>query len=77
MLNQIFRTRMLGQKDADIEFYVSETNSIEKPDKDICELGIVVQNVDLQLDASLSLTELESLIKYLTDCKEFIQKFNQ
>jgi hypothetical protein len=32
---------------------------------------------DKQLDGSLDLKELDSLIKYLNDCKEYIVKYNE
>jgi len=74
MENQIYRVNM--ENKVDLEFYVCGTNELE-PYKEIREMAIQLIIGEKQLDASLELNELDSLIKYLTDCKEYIEAFNE
>jgi len=74
MENQVYRVNM--EKSVDLEFYVCHTNEIE-PYKSIREIGIQLIINDKQLDASLEPQELDSFIKYLIDCKNYITKFNK
>lgn len=74
MENQIYRVEL--SPDSKVEFYVGHTNEVE-PYKPILDLGIVVfDKNNLQLDASLDLNQLDSLVKYITECRDYISKFN-
>jgi hypothetical protein len=73
MDNQIYRISLTDG--AVVEFYVCGTNELE-PYRAIKELGIVVLKGDTQLDGELNLSELDSLIKYLEDCRDHIKDFN-
>ena len=74
MENQIYRINM--ESGGDLEFYVCGTNELN-PYKETREIGIQLIIEEKQLDASLDLNELYSLIKYLNDCKEYIVKYNE
>jgi len=74
MENQIYRINM--ENGVDFEFYVCGTNELN-PYKETREMAAQLIIGEKQLDASLELNELDSLIKYLTDCKEYIIKFNE
>ena len=58
-----------------LEFSVSPTNEIE-PYRETRILSVMVYNESLQFDASLSQNELDSLIDYLTRCRNYISEFN-
>jgi len=73
MENQIYRIAMSSEKK--IELFICDTNELE-PYKKIKEIGIVVLGVGTQFDGSLSSDGIESLIKYLEDCKEYIDEYN-
>lgn len=73
MENIIYRINM--ENATDLEFFVCGTNEVE-PYRRTKEVGIQLILGDKQLDASLELDDLDSLIKYLEDCKSYITKFN-
>lgn len=77
MENQIYRLNFDGCETTDlIEFYVCKTNDVT-PYKETRELGIVVITDSTQYDLSLEVEEIDSLIKYLTEAKEYIKNFNE
>lgn len=79
MENTIYRINLEENKNKkiDLEFYICDTNELN-PYRKIKELGIIIlDNKKLQLDASLSEIELDSLIEYLIDCKKHIINFNK
>jgi len=74
MINQIYRIELTDNCKLDISIY--DTNTLN-PVKDIKELGVCIFGGDLQLDGSIDDDQLESLIKFLTDCKTYIDNFNK
>ena len=74
MENQIYRINM--ENGVDLEFYVCGTNELN-PYKETREMAVQLIIGEKQLDASLEVNELESLIKYLTECKDYIIKYNK
>lgn len=73
MENQVYRIEMSDKYR--LEFYVCDTNEL-KPHRDIKEIGVVVFKDGEQIDGDIDEMGLDSLIKFLTDCKEHISKFN-
>ena len=73
MENQIYRIRMSDNKK--LEFYICETNTVN-PIREIKEIGIVLIDKEAQIDGGLGVQELSSLIKFLEDCKEYIEGYN-
>jgi hypothetical protein len=73
MDNQIYRITMSDKKS--LEIYICDTNEVE-PYKKTKEIGVVLLGKDLQIDGQLNSDELSSLIKYLEDCKEYIDEYN-
>lgn len=87
MENQIYRIELekgfnpkAEPQKAKLEFYVctelliDRTNDATKEESK--SLGIVVLDGDKQIDGCLDVNQLEFLIKYLEDCKDYIQSFN-
>jgi len=74
MKNQIYRIDL--EPSHKLEFYVLSTNEIN-PHRETKEMGIVVLEKNVQLDGSLELDELDSLIEYLENCRDYIKEFNQ
>lgn len=74
MENQIYRINM--ESNVDLEIYVCGTNEL-KPYKETREIAFQLIIKDKQLDAGLEINELNSLIKYLTDCRDYIVDFNE
>lgn len=74
MENQIYRISL--ESNADLEIFVVGSNELN-PYKSIREMAVQVIVGEEQLDGSLNLEELDSLIKYLNDCKEYIVKYNE
>jgi hypothetical protein len=74
MENQIYRINM--ENNVDLEFYVCGTNELE-PYREIREMALQIIIGEKQLDASLDMKELESFIKYLTECREYIVEYNK
>lgn len=72
MENNIYRIPMSDKKT--LEFFVCNTNTVE-PYKKTKELGIVLFGDNLQIYGQLDKDEIDSLIKYLTDCKKYIEDF--
>lgn len=73
MENQIYRIEMTdGHK---LEFFVAETNELE-PYREIKELGVCVLKDNFQLDGELDDSQIDSLMKFLTEAKEHIKNFN-
>lgn len=73
MENQIYRIGLNNKAFA--ELYVCHTNELE-PYRSTRELALTVIDGDTQLDASFAPEEIDSLIKYLQDCKTYIEDFN-
>ena len=74
MENQIYRAQLTnGGK---LELYVCTMNEIN-PYRNIKELGVSVLGKVIQLDGNLGLNELDSLISYLQDCREYIKEYNE
>jgi len=73
MENQIYRVGLTDKAFA--ELYVCHTNEIE-PYRPIRELALVVIDGEKQFDASFAEEEIDSLIRYLEDCKTYIKVFN-
>lgn len=73
MENQIYRVNL--EKNINLEMFIVDANEI-RTYKDIKEMAVQVIVENKQLDGSLDLNELDSLIKYLNDCREYIVKFN-
>lgn len=60
-----------------MEFYCCQTNALN-PDYEIRELGIVITDKKgMQLDFTFEQRDLNSLIKYLTDLKNYCEDFNE
>lgn len=74
MENQIYRLKMV--ENAEIEFYVCGTNEVD-PYRSIRELGVVFLSGEMQWDGEMNINELDSLIKYLTECKAYIIEYNK
>ena len=74
MENNIYRLKLTDK--SSLEFYVSSTNEIN-PTRYIKELGVCVLGNSFQLDGDLDLTQLNSLISYLEDCRDYIKEFNE
>jgi len=73
MENQIYRVELTDE--SKLEFYVCSTNELN-PHRTIKELSVCVLGKVIQLDGGLDLMELNSLISYLQDCREYIQEYN-
>jgi hypothetical protein len=73
MENQVYRIEMSDKYK--LELYVCDTNKLN-PHRDIKEIGVVVFKDGEQIDGDIDEMGLDSLIKFLTDCKEHISKFN-
>lgn len=73
MDNQIYRIKMSGNKI--LEIYICDTNEV-KPYIKTKDIGIILMDKDTQIDGQLNSDELSSLIKYLKDCKTYIDKYN-
>jgi len=74
MENQIYRVELSQEKK--LEFWISNTNTLNPsiPQK---EIGIMVfDKGDFQLDGSLDMQEIDSLINYLQDAKRHCERFN-
>ena len=74
MENQIYRLQLTDK--SKLEFYVCSTNEIN-PYRNIKELGVCVLGKVIQLDGDLDLIELDSLISYLKDCRDYIKEYNE
>ena len=73
MENQIYRINMLSK--SNLEIYVCSTNELN-PYRKTKELGFQLIMGEKQLAACLDKDEIASFIKYLTDCKSYIDDFN-
>ena len=69
MENHIYRIQLT--EDTNLDFFVSTVGQATK------ELGLCVFNKNIQLDGDLDLSEIDSLLKFLTDCREYIEKHNK
>ena len=74
MENQIYRIELTDE--SKIEFYVCSTNEIN-PHRKIKEIGVCVLGKVIQLDGELEISELDSLISYLKDCRKYIKEYNE
>lgn len=74
MENQFYRFEMSDKYQ--LELYVTETNELD-PYRDIKEIGVMVFKDGEQIDGHIDEMGLNSLIKYLTDCKNHISEFNE
>lgn len=73
MENQVYRIKMSDKYK--LELYVGDTNELN-PHRNIKEIGVLVFKECEQIDGDINEIGLDSLIKFLTDCKEHISKFN-
>jgi len=73
MENQVYRIEM--SEKYKLELYVCDTNELN-PHRDIKEIGVVVFRDGEQIDGDINEMGLDSLIKFLTDCKKYISEFN-
>lgn len=73
MENQIYRIEMSDK--CKLELYVCDTNELN-PFRYIKEIGVVVFKNGEQIDGEINEMGLDSLIKFLTDCKKHISEFN-
>lgn len=73
MENQVYRIEMSDKYK--LELYVCDTNELN-PHRDIKEIGVVVFKDGEQIDGDIDEMGLDSLIKFLTDCKQHISTFN-
>ena len=73
MENQVYRIEMSDKYK--LELYVCDTNELN-PHRDIKEIGVVVFKDGEQIDGDIDEIGLDSLIKFLTDCKKHILEFN-
>ena len=74
MENQIYRINL--EKNINLEFVIVGSNEV-KHYNFIKEMAVQIIIENKQLDGQLCLNELDSLIKYLNDCREYIVKFNE
>jgi len=74
MENQIYRINL--ENSVDLEIFVIGSNELN-PYRPIREMAVQIIIGEKQLDGGLDLNELDSLIKYLNDCKEYIVKYNE
>lgn len=74
MENNIYRVSLTDSHE--LEFYICGTNELD-PYRETREVGIYVLKGEMQLDAGLNASQLDSLIKYLEDAKSYITKFNR
>lgn len=74
MENQVYRIEMSDKYR--LELYVCDTNEIN-PHRNIKEIGVVVYKDGDQIDGFIDEMGLDSLIKFLTDCKKHISEFNE
>lgn len=72
MENQIYR---IETKANALEFFIAKTNEVY-PYRDIREMGVVVFSSGKQIDFPIDPLELDSLIKYLEECRRYIKNFN-
>jgi len=73
MENQVYRIEMSDKYK--LELYVCDTNELN-PHRDIKEIGVVVFKDGVQIDGDIDEMGLDSLVKFLTDCKKHISEFN-
>lgn len=62
-----------GTEDSRLSFWCASTNDGDKPLK---ECAITVLQADNQFDFDLNTEELEELIDYLDEMKDFIKEYN-
>lgn len=75
MEKQIYRLDEVGGKGV-LEIYVCGSNDVE-PYCEIKTVGCVFLKGDEQVDFDIESEDLGSLIKYLSDAKEYIEGFNK
>ena len=75
MDNQIYRLED-GQGHT-LEFWIVDTNDLN-PTRDIKELGLTVYNKEgMQLDFDLEESSIKSLMNYLENAHDHIERFNK
>lgn len=74
MLNQIYRIDLFEK--GILEFFVSSTNTVEETPLSVRELGVVLFVEGKQLDASLDIEEMDSLINYLEEVRRHCKSHN-
>lgn len=75
MINQFYRVELNDKNKA--EFYIVKKNELN-PKMNILELGVCIFNdKDLQLDGLLDVNAIDSLMQYLSECKEYIVEYNE
>ena len=79
MENQNYGLTAYGAKKeiVDVEFFVCNTNDIQ-PDREQREMALVITDViGKHYDTDLDMSEIQSLIDYLTRAKTYIENFNE
>ena len=71
MINKEIRLR--GTEDSRLSFWCASTSA---GDKQLKECAITVLQADNQFDFDLNIEELEELIDYLDEMKDFIKEYN-
>ena len=74
MDNQIFRLKL--STECNLEFHIARTNEVQ-PFRKFKELGVAVVKNNFQEDGHLDLEGIDSLIKYLQDCRDHVKQFNE
>lgn len=74
MENQIYRLQLTDG--VEVEFSVAETNEVEEPYKEIRLLEISFFKDGDEFNEILQEYELDSLIDYLKNCRDYIEDFN-
>ena len=74
MENQIYRLKLSGGNV--LELSVFDTNEVE-PFRKVKEIGVSISGKGMQIDACIDINELNSLIRYLDNCREYIEDYNQ
>lgn len=66
--------RISGTENSRLSFWCASTND---GDKQLKECAITITQSDNQFDFDLNLEELEELIDYLDEMKDFIKEYNK
>lgn len=75
MKNQVYR--LSNGSGIHLDIWIVDTNEIN-PVKDIKEIAITIyDNKDLQIDFDLDEDDIKSLMNYLENSLEYIEKFNK
>ena len=78
-MENIIYQKNFSQKVSDkskIDIYIGGTNYITSS-KEIKSLFLTVISNDIQLDTEFEINEIDSLIKFLQECREYIKEYNR